>query len=274
MRRVNDRDLPPIICDRLARGLQTSIFRDVETLLNRPRPRIQVEAGTGLKGLRRRALAFKRNMGKLNLDAVFSSRDGVLHLMSAGLTRSADGRTTFLSAHDHRIDLYSCDPVDPGRDGVSLCLMSPHAVRRIIQRQRTSSLENMFRLLRAGADWSLAAMHYGYRGNYCAPLEDGFLACGSEPWSDDGARSFRDVHIKTFIGHDQMTEDTRKRWSWMVSRGALERRPRISDDLISMEDFREVFAVMIEDGQRWEARRDHAMMRREGRQECTVEPAP
>lgn len=82
------------------------------------------------------------------------------------------------------------------------------------------------------------------------------------------------MHIKTFIGHDQMTEDTRKRWSWMVSRGALERRPRISDDLISMEDFREVFAVMIEDGQRWEARRDHAMMRREGRQECTVEPAP
>lgn len=278
-------ELPSKIDESLARGIVKSLLDQIDRVNQRDgcEKTLRFRAGT-TSGRKASFMALAQRFKPVLLDVFARDKTyrsgGMVLAMSSDFATTIGTNSRFLCAVNFDIDMQGSDPdTRPVRMIGHLFAISPHALTRIVQRQRARQIEPLLEMLKTGSAWAqLANGRSGVR-TFMAPTREGLLCCGMDTRGLNANTMFRGVagqiqvaNLRTFIGHDQMRPDVRERWQRLVDAGALEDPPRLLRRKGVSDRHREIFELMLEEGRDWDARRAMSIQRREALAMSRQEP--
>lgn len=280
-------ELPPKIDKSLARGIVRNLLDQIDTVNERNgcEKSLRLRAGT-TSGRKAGFTALVQRFKPVLLDIVARDKTyrsgGMVLAMSSDFATTTGTNSRFLCAVNFDIDMQRTDPdARPVRMIGHLFAISPHALTRIVQRQRVRETEPLLDMLRTGSAW--AQLANGRRGvrTFMAPTREGLLCCGMDTRGINANTAFRGTagqiqvaNLRTFVGLEQMRPDVRERWQRLVDAGALEDPPRLLRRKGVSDRHREIFEIMLEEGRDWDARRAMSIQRRQALEMSRGEQGP
>lgn len=272
-------DLPKKIDDSLAKGIVKQLLDEIDRENGAKSGEGMVSLRVGTTSGRKASFALiAKRMKPVTLDIIAHDktyRSGAMVCAMSTDFASIEGvNSRFLCAAHVDIDLArpALDQMEKGAASIAghLFAISPHALTRIVQRQRLREAAPLLDILKVGAAWAQMANGRKDITTFMAPSKDGLLCCGMDTRGVNcarvfraGARSIPIATLRTFVGHDQMRPDARERWQRLVDAGALEDPPRLLRRRGVTDRHREIFEIMVEEGRDWDARRAFSIQRRE-----------
>lgn len=219
-------------------------------------------------------------LGMVARKGYFEARYAHLVTMSAGSGKLPDTLAVLKSD----VDLHS----GGGRDSYHaehwpftqraqvFALIEVHAIARLFQRggahDETSALDVLLR----AASWSAIASRQGEEGSWMLPTDSGLICARNQYFPESEYLKYGPepvAVIKTFVGKDDMTDQSRYSWEALKSIGAMHTTPKLATWRDPDPEHVAIWQSLRNEGRAWDFRRQHARRARPSACENTTDCA-